>query len=215
MDRFAVNFDAVAFIRVLAHSPGSVAFLLVLLAGLVAFSPYVSALKKAVHGGLHTLAHVGLFLLLIYAFAHFNVGVLHLGVDDWQQVILFGVEMLLFGGILGALVFGLYLWISNRFLSVHDNEVLLCQSNPDYKNFLRFRIRNDGTITIFPVGVPKVVRRKIWSFDTIKRSLAGWTLKPDAAGGDAWFEPDDGAIQSRAILIEEPITVSFERRSPD
>jgi len=221
LDRFAVNFDAVAFIRVLAHSPGSVAFLLVLLAGLVAFSPYVGMLKKAVHGGLHTLAHVGLFMLLIYAFAHINVGMLGLDVDDWKQAILFGLEMLLFGGILGAIVFGLYIWISNRFVGpqdfvgLHDNEVLLCQSNPDYKNFLRFRIRTDGTITIFPVGVPRVVRRKSWSFDSIRRSLAGWTLKPDAAGGAAWFEPDEGAIQSHAKLIEEPITVSFERRSPD
>ena len=116
--------------------------------------------------------------------------------------------MLLFGGFLGGTVFGLYLWISNRFLKIHDNEVLLCQSDPDYKNFLRFRIK-DGQITIYPIGVERVNRKRSWSRDKTKRHLAAWELQPDATGGASWFEPKEGVIQDYAQLIEDPITISY------
>ena len=214
LEKLSTDFDASAFIGVLAHSPGSVTFLLILLAGLIAFSPYTRLIKKVVHGGLHTLAQVALFLSLMTTFAQINIGYLGFSVDAWQQVILFGVEMLFVGGFLGAFVFGLYLWISNRFLDLHDNEVLLCQSNPDYKHFLRLRIRKNGTIKIFPIGVRKVGRGQSRWFDNIKGSLAGWTLRTDARGGAAWFEPDDGPLQTRAELIEEPVTVSFASAHP-
>ncbi len=208
LDNLAASFDVAAFVRVLAHSPGSVTFLVVLLFGFIAFSGFKSAPKKILHGVAHTLAHVALFLCLLYAFAQINLGLVGLDVDEWRQVLLFGVEMLTFGGFLGGFVFGVYLWFSNRFLRLHEDEILLCQSDPDYKHFLRLKVSKDGTIAVYPVGVPKVAGETGWALDPVARAVAGWSLQTDASGGTAWFEPADGPIQPRARLIEEPITVA-------
>ena len=201
--------DLKAFIAILAHSPGSVAFLVLLLFGFIAFSAYASLPKKILHGTLHTLAHVALLFGLLTAFAMFNLGVLGLGVDTVPQVILFFFEMLVFGSLLGGFVFGAYLWLSNRFLHLHDDEILLGQSDPDYKHFLRLHVRRDGTITIYPVGVAKVPGKRGWSADSVRRTLTGWVFRPGASGSQAWFEPEGATMPTRARLIETPVTVSF------
>lgn len=147
---------------------------------------------------------------LISLFAWINLDVLNLGVDDFRQVVLFGAEMLVFGGFLGGVLFGFVLWISNRLLKIHDNEVLLCQSIPDYKNFLRFHITKDGQIKIYPIGVTKVNRKRSWKRDKTERQLAAWELtkKEGYQVGQAWFEPKNGKkIQDFAHLIEDPISI--------
>ncbi len=209
LDELREGPDLVAFGAILAHSPGSVAFLFVLLFGFIAFSAFESLPKKIVHGTVHTLAHVALFFGLLTAFAWLNLGVLGLDVDHVLQVVLFGFEMLVFGSLLGGFVFGLYLWLSNRFLHLHDDEILLGQSEPDYKHFLRLCIRKEGRITIYPVGVAKVPGDRGWSPDSVRRSVAGWVFQPGASGSRAWFEPADAPMQKHAQLIETPVTVSF------
>ena len=210
LDKFSVSFDLGAFIEVIAHSPESMVYLTLLVAGLMAFSSYTSWPRKIPHGGLHGLTHVALFLGLIYVFAHLNLKVLHLDVNQPMQALLFGIEMFLFGGLLGGFVFGFYLWFSNRVLKIHDNEVLLCQSDPDYKSFLRFHIKKDGQITIYPIGVKRVNRKQSWNLDKTKRQLAAWALQPNAKGGASWFEPKKGDIQDFAQLIEDPIALSYK-----
>jgi hypothetical protein len=195
-------------IKVLAHSPGSVAFILVLTGGLVAFSPFENALKKLLHGGAHALLQVGLFLAAMSAFAHLNLARLALNVDAPLQVLLFAAEMLVVGGVASATLFGLYLWLSNWLFRLHDNEVLLCQSNPDYKHFLRLKITADGKVRIFPVGVPRVGRFSL-SLSRSARVLKGWLFKAGAVRGEPWFESADAPIESAAELIEEPITVPY------
>jgi hypothetical protein len=209
LDELRDGLDLPAFMQILAHSPGSVAFLCVLLFGFIAFSAYENLAKKIIHGTLHTLAHVALLFGLMTALAWLNLGVFGFDVDEVRQVILFGIVMLVFGSLLGGFVFGLYLWLSNRFLHLHDDEILLGQSDPDYKHFLRLHVQRDGSITIYPVGLPKVPRELGWSPDTARRSLAGWVFQPMATGSQSWFEPADAPIQKHAQLIEEPVKVSF------
>ncbi len=205
LDKFRDSFDVTAFIEIIAHSPSSVMLLLILLAGLIAFSNFETFWKKLLHGGLHTLAHMLLFFLLIRCFAIFNLDLLNLRINEPLQVTLFGVEMLWFGGFLGGVVLGFYLWSSNRWLNIHDNEVLLCQSDPDYKNFIRMHIDKHGTLTIYPIGVERVNRKNDWSLDQTERQLAAWRLQPEAKDGQAWFEPTEGTINDFAKLIEKPI----------
>jgi hypothetical protein len=112
--------------------------------------------------------------------------------------------MVFAGGFLGALLFGIYLWLSNRLLRLHDNEALLCQSSPDYKHFLRLRVGKDGSMDIFPVGVRKVIR----SGQSAKGPV-GWALQSAATGSAPWFEPATGTIQAQAELIEAPVPLSF------
>ncbi len=209
LDKLATQFDLLAIVRVLAHSPISVTFMFILTLGLIAFSGFQHPAKRIVHGVLHALAHIVLFLFFMRAIAFVNLGILEFDVDEWRQVLLFGVEMLVIGGFLGGMVFGLYLWISNRLFDLHDNEILLCQSDPDYKNFLRFHIKADGTMTIYPVGVTKVPHDTSWAIDSVERRLSSWSLQPDAGRGEPWFEPKSGNIETLSSLIEGPISISY------
>ena len=136
----------------------------------------------------------------MWAFATLNLGVLAWNVESTLQVVCFAVEMILIGGFVGGFVIGVYLLLSHLLLkshtglrSVHANEVFNSQAIPDYKHFLRFHVDSDGVLTIYPIGVQKVVRK--------------WRLNPTAVNGQAWLEPAEGSIQERAALIETPITV--------
>lgn len=126
---------------------------------------------------------------------------LTLEILEWQNpgnFFIFMACMIVIGGFFGGAVMGIYLWLSNYFLGAHSNEVFLCQSLPDYKNFLRLHIDKEGQLTIYPVGVEQV--------------CSDWKLNKAAKDGAAWFEPEKGKINQYAQLIESPITI--ERKKP-
>jgi hypothetical protein len=59
-------------------------------------------------------------------------------------------------GIVSGIVFGLYLLASLNLLGRHPNEGFSSMAIEHYKSFLRLRIRKDGGLTIFPIGLKKV-----------------------------------------------------------
>ncbi len=191
------------FASAIAHSPGSVTLLALLVLGLIAFAQMKSTLAKVALGLTHAAAHLVVILLLMWGFALINLSRWALGmlVDDPWQAGLFGLEMVVAGGFFGGLVMGLYLVLSNLVLGTHTNEVYSCQSLPGYKNFLRLHLGRDGKLTIYPIGVDKVIRWR--SF----RGRCGWRLRPDAQPGEAWIEPADRPIASYAKLIEPPVVL--------
>jgi len=210
------GFSLGKFLAVVAHSPGCVVFLGLMVFGLVGFADRKKFGAKLVIGGAHGLLHVALLLVMIWFFARLNlywgasffamafswlnplidwVGLPSVwGVNHPGQVLLFGIEMFFLGGFMGGMVMGFYLWASNRFFRIHDNEVLLCQSNPDFKHFLRLHIQKDR-VSIYPIGVRTV--------------CDAWVHRPEASDGHAWFEPESGDISSLAHLIEDPIPVKL------
>jgi len=210
------GFSLAKYLAVVAHSPGCVVFLALMVFGLVGFTDRKKFSAKLAIGGTHGLMHVALLLVLIWFFASLNlswgasvfavafswlnplvewVGLNPAwGVNHPGQALLFALEMFFLGGFMGGMVMGLYLWAANRFFRIHDNEVLLCQSIPDFKHFLRLHIRPGG-ITIYPIGVDTVC-------DT-------WAHRPEAMDGRPWFEPEDKDISSLAHLIEDPISVAL------
>lgn len=62
------------------------------------------------------------------------------------------------GGILSSTIFGLYLLISLNFFQRHANEAFSSLANPNFKNFLRLKIAQDGSITIYPIGLTTAPR---------------------------------------------------------
>lgn len=199
---------------IVRHSPATAAIVLLLLIGLIGFADK-KGVWKVVLGFLHTVVHLTAALVLIWTFAELNLGVFGLSDPDaFSQVLLFTGEMLVLGGLVGGVIFGAYLILTNRLLhldrsmkrsadatpaggrlrGVHANEVFSCQSIPDYKNFLRLHVREDGDLVIYPFGIEEVGTR--------------WRFRPDAGSGQAWFETLDRPIVDRAELIEEPIVVS-------
>jgi len=100
-----------------------------------------------------------------------------------------GMIVLIFsiaGGLASSLLMGLYLYLSNLLLSMHEDEASSSLANPNFKNFTRMRIHDKG-IDIYPIGIRKV--QKNWTVTGTDKQI---TVK----GED--FE---------TILIEKPIHV--------
>lgn len=175
----------------LAHAPLSMLTVLMLILGLVGFADARGRAKWGL-GIVHAFFHVGTMIALTGLFASLNLNILGLAEDSVVQVLLFTTEMVVLGGFVGGIVFGMYLYLTHLLLpGVHTNEVLLCQSRDDYKHVLRLHIARDGVLTLFPIGMQHVPQ--------------SWTYRPDARPGEAWFEPSDGPISKRVELIEPPV----------
>jgi hypothetical protein len=174
----------------LANTPMSV-FLCVLIVG--GFYGFCSAKKPAarlVIGAGHGAAHVLLNLGLIWLFAHLNLHCLDLAVDSWQEVTLFLAEMLVVGGLLGGVLFALYLTLFSFVGGFHLGEAYSSQHIPDYKNFLRLHLDRTGTLTIYPIGI---------------RKAGTWKARQNPPADEPWFEPERPA--SAPELIEAPIVI--------
>ncbi len=193
--------------KVLAHSPVSVAFAVVLVAGLIGFAGAKKAAAKTFLGGIHGVFHIALNVILCWLFARGGfllfrerLSVLNPGQNDsnlselivdygWQTLI-FTAEMLVVGSLLAAFLFSIYLVVCDLF-GIHTNEAFSSQSIPHYKNFLRLHLDGAGRLRVFPIGIKKVCQK--------------WKFMPGATNGKPFFEPVGGAIAERAHLIEGPI----------
>jgi len=179
--------------KILAHSPFSVFMFLILFAGLIVYCDSKNIWVKVGLGSLHAATHIILLVGFMILIAKFDLKFLELEEDQFGQVVLFSFFMLLIGGTFGSIVFGLYLWVCNKFFKIHSKDILLCQRIPDYKHFLRMHIDEKGKLTIYPICISKVPR--------------DWEFRPGASNGQAWFEPQGHDIKSYAGMIHEPIRI--------
>lgn len=197
----------------LAHSPSSVMVALCIVAACGAFS--ASGIKRAqglaflagtVHGVLHLCVAVG----LLWQMGRTNVYRMGWGIDDLRQVALCGAETLLLGGVLGGLLFGIWMVLTNAAWGLHIEEVFSSQRIDDYKCFLRMHFHGDK-LTVYPLKLEKVCRR--WSLGAGVRQLARikrtWRLQASAGAQGPRFVPSPGEpspVQS-VQLIEPPIEI--------
>lgn len=134
-------------------------------------------------GLVHGLGHVLIFNLLVVNLPDWNT---HLLGNDQLSSYLFFVAMLIVGGLLSGILFGIYLWFCSRVLGNHITEASSSFKGEDFKNFVRFHISKEG-VTIYPVGIRKVVKN--WK-----------NVGTDEAPK---FQGDDPKVE----LIEEPIII--------
>ena len=81
--------------------------------------------------------------------------------SNWK-VALCRLSVLYIGGhLIGSFIMGLYLLLSLNLWRHHHNEAFSALRIKDYKNFLRLRIKPDGTLDIFPIGVPRLSKPPI------------------------------------------------------
>src|SRR6266571_3865874 len=105
-------------------------------------------------------------------------------------VFLLAVLVWSLGGLMAGLVLGLYLIASSWGFGIHDNEAFSAMHIKDYKNFLRMRLGEDGTLTLFPIGIDRVCRR--------------WRLDPHGDVSSPWF----GAVDPIDVrLLESPVLI--------
>jgi hypothetical protein len=150
-------------------------------------------LRTAVAVG-HWAAHTLAVLLAMILFANLNLHLFNFQPEALNQIPLFAVEMVAVGYLLGGLIMGLHLIVSNRWFAMNRTLAMASHQVADYKNFLRMRIDEQGLV-IYPVAVDKVPRQ--------------WHFNGDGAAGSPWFLPAEGEIEIRAV--EPPIAVSVKR----
>lgn len=197
----------------IAHSPSSVVFALALIAGCGALS--AAGVKRVsrlafLAGAVHGLLHLGLAVGLLWLMGRVNIAHMGWGVDDLQQVALFGLETLLLGGSLGGLLFGVWMVLANALWGLHGEEVMSSQRIADHKCFLRMHFAPDG-LTIYPLKLDKVCRR--WSLgrgvQQLTRVQQSWRLRAVAGATGPRFVSARGQpspVESLQ-LIEPPIVI--------
>jgi hypothetical protein len=196
-----------AVLAVLTHSPATVLLMLLILGGCAAFtaaSVKGSKLVPAIGGALHGFLHLTLALLLLWCMAHVNLGRLQLPVDSLWQILLFIIETAVVGGVLGGVLFGGWIVITNALLRWHGEHAFSSQSIVDYKSFLRLRIDATG-LTLYPLKIATVCRR--WKvgdgIEPLLRAGRTWRLRAFSGNG-ARFVPVDPI---KVELIEPPLHI--------
>ena len=108
-------------------------------------------------GGMtHAAGHIALALFVAY----WNFRICH----HYLPTLLYGflgqVALNFLGGaILGTILLGFYLLIASNVFGAHTDEAFSALRIQDFKSFLRFRIKPDGVLEIFPIGIPRVPRK--------------------------------------------------------
>ena len=62
------------------------------------------------------------------------------------------------GAVVGSIVMGIYLLLAANLFAAHTDQAFAALRLKNFKHFLRFHIRADGVLEIFPIGVPDIPR---------------------------------------------------------
>jgi hypothetical protein len=81
--------------------------------------------------------------------------------NNWRALSCRLAILYLGGHIVGSTIMGVYLLISLNLFRHHQNEAFSALKIENYKNFLRLHIKEDGTLEIFPIGVPNLSKAPI------------------------------------------------------
>ena len=149
---------------------------------------------RIVMGFLHGIAHLVMTFLLGWKALAFTEG--FLGIQEpLLQTVVMVLLVAIAGWSIGPLIVGLYLLVSLNLFGRHDNEAFSSLKIQDYKQFLRMKIDDNGTLTIFPIGIRRVARR--------------WKERTGVGPGPALVADDPRATAPE--LIEAPVVVAGPR----
>lgn len=148
------------FLRTFIFSPLAVALALIFVFGAYGYSSSKSAgfgrLARYL-GIVHGLAHVALCCVVL--------GIINTQFTTENLLVFVGVVialMFLTGWLLGGWLFAGYLRIAKTLTGVHAEELFSSMAIQDYKSFLRMRLDEDGTLTVFAIGLRNVAHD--WKF---------------------------------------------------
>ena len=170
--------------------PIAVFWILAVWGGFLLFTDTYSRWYRWIAGTLHGFTHVLATFLIGWFATYLGVTVFHLKFARPPQLLLAAVIIAALGWVVGSTVMGIYLTVSLNFFKRHANEAFSALAIPDWKNFLKLKIDQDGQLTIFPIGIRRVARK--------------W--KPTSQTGGSIFVPDDPKATSPE-LIEEPVAI--------
>jgi uncharacterized membrane protein (DUF485 family) len=168
--------------------PFSAFWVVAIIGGFILFTDTASKWYKRIAGAIHGIVHLTAVLLISYTAARIVNCFSPLNLESIWQLVVIGIIISVLGFLIGPTIMGIYLFISLNVFRRHHNEAFSGLKIEDYKNFLRFKIEPNGNLTIFPVGVEKVI--------------SNW---PDTVTGDP-IEPK-GNVDPASVpfLIEDPV----------
>jgi hypothetical protein len=177
-----------------------------LLLGLILFTDSKSHWYKWIAGGLHGISHLAAIFILgwfSFLFSSWLNAVCNITQPTHQNVIWFLCVLIipaLGGYLIGAIIMGLYLFISLHLFGRHDNEAFSALAIEDYKNFLRLHIDGDGVMTVYPFKIDTVPKGDDWEFKEADGEKKGKCNKK------IYCTPKDG--KGKAELIEKPVKLA-------
>ncbi|MCB1623152.1 MAG: hypothetical protein KDI32_01095 [Pseudomonadales bacterium] len=156
-DDLLTAFDAA--VRAAVRDPVNGLWLILVIAAFIFFTDTHVRWWRVLGGISHGLAHLA---------AAFGVGWLGLLVTTQAmglafatlpQLLVAGAITFLLGGLVGAWIIGLYLFVSLQFFGRHANEAFASLRIEDFKHWVRLRVDASGTLSIFALAIDRVPRR--------------------------------------------------------
>jgi hypothetical protein len=177
-----------------AHPIRAMFWISIIVGGFWLFTDTHSRRYKWIAGCLHGLSHVAAALLIGCAVMYLFRSNLDL---DWGiGVLTLSILSIAIGGwVVGSSLMGLYLYVSLNIFGRHSNEAFSSLKIEDWKNFLRIHIDKEGNLTIYPIGLERIVTR--------------WKAAPLTETGPL-LVPDFNDMELRKEvpkLIESPIII--------
>jgi hypothetical protein len=140
-------------------------------------------------GPVHALAHLFAIFVISWQVSYWLSGGRGFDPASIVQLLLAGFLIFAGGWIVGSFIFGFYLLISLNVFGRHHNEAFSAIKSADFKNFVRFKIEENGDLLIFPLGVRRAVRK--WQENT--------------GAGEPRVTPVNLSEENKPFLIEAPI----------
>jgi hypothetical protein len=150
-------------------------------------------LKVYVSSLMHSSAHFVALVVLALVFGALNR---ELGLQGiWAWFFALAAELISFGAIFGGFIFGLNLLVTCGWADMNHNDAFSAMRLDSHRHFLRMRFDTDGSITIFPIALETVPKRKAWALNP------AW--RPDKPNGPAYVP----RTKLDPKLIEGPVVV--------
>ncbi|HZR32170.1 MAG TPA: hypothetical protein VFA76_10020 [Terriglobales bacterium] len=150
---------AEAFVRALVGSPAGFFWMFAVIVVFWAFTDTHKPAYRYVAGTVHALSHLAGIIVASWVAIRITTDFAGFAAGSLKGILLDAILIFAVGYVWGAMLMGIYLFVSLRFFRRHANEAFSALHIADYKNFLRMHIDPSGTLTIFPIGVDKIPTR--------------------------------------------------------
>ena len=174
------------------NDPFAMFLLFLLFTGVLVFTDTHSKVYRWLAGVIHASSHLAAVFVIGWLVTLVTNDYWGLGARSIRQRLVSAALLLLAGYVIGPALMGVYLFVSVRIFGRHLEEASASLGEEDYKNFLRFKIEDDGSLTIYPIAIDKVGRG---------------TCRPGPSSQtDSWFVPANASIPR--LIEPNPIRVA-------
>ena len=151
--------NTIIIVRTLLASPFGFGVLALVVVAFVAFTDTHVRVYKYLGGTAHALANLGAIFVISAGAAKFGRDLLRLP-DGSIRSLLISAVLIFFGGyVAGAVIMGIYLYVSQAVFHRQSQESFSSLRIADYKNFVRFHLDASGGLTIYAIGLERVPRK--------------------------------------------------------